>query len=633
MQITKRDLLTIAVLSIVFFGMSTWSLGYTQTPTSTATFSNGQSFYLTLDESQYVGSLNFLLEDGSYNVTVYSGSPDNWQLVTSGATFTDYYKWNEVKINQATQHLRVDFESSSANPIIAEIAVADTNSQLLNITQITGLENVNPDLQNLIDEQTKVHLPATYMGQTYFDEIYFVRTARQYLHLQSPYEWTHPPLGKLIQAAGIVVFGFSPFGWRLIGVIFGTLMIPVMYLLGKRLFGTWIGAFAAAFLLTFDFMHFTMARMGTADTYVVFFALVAQLFFFIYFSNVVKKGWSTSVWPLFGAVMFFFLSFSTKWVALYGAVGMLMLLVALRIRDVSRLKTNLGRKYAALFDHPFLLLLGFIGLGVGMYFLMYIPDMLTGRPFIGTYGNGVIDLQFAMYNYHSTLVATHDFASAWWSWPFMVATHGYVPLWLDITYLPNSIDSTISVMGNPAVWWVGFGAILIVTERAIRGKELLQGLKKRLTHRNEPDLTPVPAMDTPPAAPADETEQTLNAPTKTLNMQSEEPEAQPQQVGRKWDISAIFIATMFFFSWIPYVFISRVTFIYHFYVSVPFLCLATAYLINQHWNSRKGKIVTIALFAAVVVLFAVFYPVISGMPTSISYIHDLKWFPSWFFAP
>ena len=44
-----------------------------------------------------------------------------------------------------------------------------------------------------------------------------------------------------------------------------------MFLLGKKLFGTWIGGFSSAFLLSFDFMHFTMARIGTVDTYVVFF--------------------------------------------------------------------------------------------------------------------------------------------------------------------------------------------------------------------------------------------------------------------------------------------------------------------------------------------------------------------------
>ena len=159
------------------------------------------------------------------------------------------------------------------------------------------------------------------MQNTYFDEIYFVRTAQQYLHLQLPYEWTHPPLGKLIQASGILVFGFNPFGWRIMGVIFATLMIPLIYLLGKKMFGTWIGGFTAAFLLTFDFMHFTMARMGTADTYVVFFSLASQLFFLIYLKNVLDKGWKTSIVPLFLAVTFAALGFSTKWLVLFGFLG------------------------------------------------------------------------------------------------------------------------------------------------------------------------------------------------------------------------------------------------------------------------------------------------------------------------
>ena len=220
------------------------------------------------------------------------------------------------------------------------------------------------------------------------------------------------------------------------GVIFAALMIPVMYMLGKKLFGTWIGAFASAFLLTFDFMHFTMARMGTADTYVVFFSLLSQLFFVFYFFNVVKGGWKTSVSPAVIGCGFFALSFSTKWLVLYSAIGMifmLVLLLALRLFDAKKLRKKLGDEYAAFFDRPFLLLLGSIGVVAGIYFLIYIPDMLAGRPFIGTNGYGVVDLQFAMYKYHSTLVATHDFASAWWSRPFMVSTHGYVPLWLAIS--------------------------------------------------------------------------------------------------------------------------------------------------------------------------------------------------------
>jgi dolichyl-phosphate-mannose-protein mannosyltransferase len=626
MHLDKRDLLTIIALSIIFFSLATWNLGYTQTPVTTAKFSTGQSFYVNLGTSANVGSIYFLLNDGSLNLTLYSGTPGNWQMTTPDETLSDYYKWFEVGFHRSSQYIRVDFGQASPDAIVSEIAVLDSSRQQITIENITSLNDTTSNLNNLIDEQSLVHLPSTYMSKTYFDEIYFVRTAEQYLNLQSPYEWTHPPLGKLIQAAGIVMFGFSPFGWRFMGVIFATLMIPIMYLLGKRLFGTWIGAFASAFLLTFDFMHFTMARMGTADTYVVFFSLVSQLFFFIYFSNVVKKGWKTSVLPLFAAVIFFFLSFSTKWLALYGALGMLALLVAFRIRDVAKLKESIGKKYAAFFDHPFLLLLGFIALGVGIYFVIYIPDMLTGRTFFGT--NGVIDLQFAMYRYHSTLVATHAFSSGWWAWPFLVSPRGYVPLWLDITYLPNSIDSTISVLGNPAVWWVGFASMLIVAERAIRGNELLNGLKKKIAKKPKtPEIIAQTVSE--PSASALLNEQS----TLLQSSSSEKVEASPQSTSRKWDIAALFIGVVFFFSWVPYVFISRVTFIYHFCVSMPFLCLASAYLINKYWNTRRGKIITIVYFVSVVVFFALFYPVISGVPTATSYIHQLKWFPSWFFAP
>ena len=191
------------------------------------------------------------------------------------------------------------------------------------------------------------------MQNTYFDEIYFVRTAQEYLHLQLPYEWTHPPLGKLIQASGILVFGFNPFGWRIMGVIFATLMIPLMYLLGKKLFGTWIGGFTSAFLLTFDFMHFTMARMGTADTYVVFFSLASQLFFLIYLKNVLDKGWKTSIVPLFLAVTFAALGFSTKWLVLFGFLGQLAILASLRLSEVKKLKGNISAKFYALLDRPY----------------------------------------------------------------------------------------------------------------------------------------------------------------------------------------------------------------------------------------------------------------------------------------
>jgi hypothetical protein len=654
MLLNKRDFFTIAVLSIIFLGMATWNLGYTQTPVTSDTFQSGHSFYVDLGSVQNVGSLYFLIKDGTYNVTVYYGSPGDWHLAVLGSSFSGYCVWNQdinvydnkmrsyCTINQATQYLKVDFNASTSNAIIEEMAVTDFDNQQLTIADVVAINYDTASLHNLIDEQSYVHLPATYLTQTYFDEPYFVRTADQYLHLQWPYEWTHPPLGKLIQAAGIAILGFNPFGWRFIGVIFAAAMIPVMYALGKKLFGTWIGGFTAAFLLTFDFMHFVMGRMGTTDTYLVFFSIVSELFFVIYFMDVLKKGWKAPVLPLFLAVVFFALSFATKWVALYGAVGMLALLVALRLREVHNIKDRLAAKYAHFFDHPFLLLMGFIGVAVLIYFLTYIPDMIIGRPLLGTYGNGIIDLQFAMYHYHATLDVSpvNQYGSAWWSWPFMLT-----PRWFAITYLPNKVDSTISAFGNPAVWWVGFAAVIVVAERAIRGQELVIALKNRLSKKKPAPEPTAPALDTTDAtAPTAVAEQPLQQPPEQTPPEITEPKPleepvtpeavdAPKPQGRRWDFAAIFIAAVFFFSWLPYVFITRLTYIYHFYLSVPLLCLASAYLVNEYWHTKAGKIVSIAFFASVVILFIVFYPVISGMPAPTSYIYDLKWLKGWFFAP
>ncbi|MBO3799678.1 MAG: glycosyltransferase family 39 protein, partial [Candidatus Brockarchaeota archaeon] len=197
---------------------------------------------------------------------------------TMDVYLSGYYCWESIRINADTRLIGFILGPSSGE--IAEIIVVDMENRIVPISSINGIGINNEILMNLIDEQDKVEYPSTYMSETYFDEIYYVRTAEEHIELERPYETTHPPLGKLIIAAGIIVFGYSPLGWRIMGVIFATLMIPMIYLLGKDLFETQLAALVSAFLIFFDFMHFTMGRIGTVDTYVVFFSITSHLFFF-----------------------------------------------------------------------------------------------------------------------------------------------------------------------------------------------------------------------------------------------------------------------------------------------------------------------------------------------------------------
>jgi dolichyl-phosphate-mannose--protein O-mannosyl transferase len=97
----------------------------------------------------------------------------------------------------------------------------------------------------------------------------------------------------------------------------------------------------------------------------------------------------------------------------------------------------------------------------------------------------------------------------------------------------------------------------------------------------------------------------------------------------KANLPAVFLVVFFFFQWLPYIFITRVVFIYHFYSNVPLLCLGSAFVISRYWSSKWVKVAAIAFFALNIALFIVFYPVISGVPTSTSYIHSLTWFKGW----
>lgn len=598
------------MISIVFFGIAAWNLGSIAYPVSDWQSTQQTSFYINLGSSQQVQSVYFWVQSGNASVSVSSGTPGNWSYVGQLALQprgTDYSVYQNLQLNVNTQYLDfnvqpVDYDSrpnfywSVPNPSdqtpspfirISEIGLESQSNQQIPILSVTGENTTDTTVTKLVDEQNSLQIPPDYMSKMYFDEVYFARAAENYVNHQIPDERTHPPLGKLIQATGIIAFGETPFGWRIMGVLFATLMIPLMYLLGKKLFGTWIGGFSAAFLMTFDFMHFTMARIGTVDTYVVLFSLLSQLFFLIYFMDVVKNGWKkTSILPLFLAMIFFALGFSTKWFTIFGALGMLALLLAVRIKDVSKLKGSLGDKYVAIFNYPAALFLGFVGLAALIYFLTYIPDMLAGDSF-----PTILNLQWSMFSFHAGTV-TDPSSSPWWTWPFMFGINSSVPRWFDVSYLPNNMISTITVLGNPVVWWVGFGLMLVLTEQAIHGRELAASLWSRIANSSARKSASISA--------------------------------------KGWDLPAIFIVVVFFFSWLPYVIISRATYIYHFYLSVPLICLAITYFINKYWNTRDGKIAAIAIFAGAAAAFALFYPVISGAPVSSSFIHSyLKWFPSW----
>lgn len=124
-----------------------------------------------------------------------------------------------------------------------------------------------------------------------FDEKFYVNAARVLLHIPIPCAGAgdcdpyaglpggidpnseHPPLGKLLIALGIKMFGDNPFGWRFFPIVFGTIAIVAIYALVRSAGGgAWL-ALGAAALMAADNLFMVHGRIATLDIFVVVFML------------------------------------------------------------------------------------------------------------------------------------------------------------------------------------------------------------------------------------------------------------------------------------------------------------------------------------------------------------------------
>ncbi len=426
----------VALLCLVFLAVSLWNLGsHTLPETSWKPESTGSDIYLQLEREVHLDSLFlFVQDDRQINLEVFSGKPDSWvkagELKVSGT----WKQWQRVYLNSNTEYLHIVFKDTTA--AIGEI-VLFSNGKPVPVKKLVPLSG-SGGAQALIDEPlTLVSLPS-FKEQSYFDEVYFARAAEEYLNGKVPFEWSHPPLGKLIISSGIIVFGSNPFAWRITGVIVSVITIFLVYLIGRRMFGP-RGGWIAASLLTFDFMHFTESRLATGETFIFFFVVLMFLFFLRFYQDPGKHALF-----LFLSLVAFGLGLATKWITLNSLIGLIILLFILRGKKVFQ-----SRELGAL-------VLG--GLAAGLiYFLSYIPDLLVGRSL-----KELWPLQISMYGYHANLKEGHPFGAPWWGWPLL-----FRPLWFYSGQLDGKL-SEIVLLGNPVLWWGSIPALAFTGWLAIK---------------------------------------------------------------------------------------------------------------------------------------------------------------------
>ena len=99
--------------------------------------------------------------------------------------------------------------------------------------------------------------------------------------------------------------------------------------------------------------------------------------------------------------------------------------------------------------------------------------------------------------------------------------------------------------------------------------------------------------------------------------------------GEARDDRAVFIVIGYLAQLLPWVFISRITFEYHYFACTVFLALALGYLFDQLRERRQMRLVYVCT-GLCVFLFALFYPALAGIEVTRTFsTHFLKWLPSW----
>lgn len=600
-RMTLRDYLLMAAVTLVYAVVAFARLGDDFAPETQVRFLAGQEVIIAFDQPYEISKFQFYLgarTDQKFNIYYGRTEEETYIVLQTDSSVEDdsemkaegVFKWFDIGQSRYAQYARIKVKTTEL--FLYEIAFRDSEGALIPIASISD------GFSELVDEQELVPEMRTFMNSTYFDEIYHSRTGYEFIEKLKVYEWTHPPLGKVIISWGISLFGMNPFGWRFFGTLFGVLMLPCIYLFGKRMFGKTLYAGIATVAFAFDFMHFAQTRISTIDTYITIFVILMYYFMYRYYMSSFydKKLWKT-LGTLFMSGLFMGLGIASKWPGVYAAIGLAIILFITLIQRYKEFvyaneqidSGNATREYLHISrvftKYTVITLLScvvfFVIVPLIIYLVSYIPYYATNSLYpvrsgirilndsklaaflmpdnkFGNYCAAVVQNQLDIFNYHAKLVSTHPYSAPWYTWPLDIR-----PIFYYSASFGGYVRAGISSFGNPAVWWGGFLALCYAIY--------------------------------------------------TL----------PRKVNR----NGLFLIIAWAAQIVPWMFVSRTTYIYHYFPCVPFIVLLIAHFFESREGGRFINKGIIAFIVAVLVLFVLFYPILSGLPVDYRWAKALlEWF-------
>lgn len=412
-----------------------------------------------------------------------------------------------------------------------------------------------------------------------FDEAHYVRVA---LNMTDgilidpswgeprPFNFEHPPVGKYLIALGYALAGEphdeldwpaykdlcdtdnpdcakDAAGWRWGSVLVGSLGVLGMYWLGLRLFRSVAGGvFAAAFLLL-DNLYYLHSRTALLDIFAAGFSLLALG---------VMMGPSRAHPWIGGAI--YGLALAGKHTALF-VLPVVLLILYLR----APIPTIWMRVRRALLAGLFTPLI--------VYFTSYAPYLVLWAkmrgPLYALEMFQYIHVESVRWTYAAD-VEPHPFVSRPWTWLSMVR-----PVFYYVGYNGQQDVAHIYAIGNPAVWWLGFAALLAFLAA---GATAWARNRPRLGLRAFVDWAGRPFHLTPAR-------------------------------GR------VLAALLFVSAFAPFFVLQRDPFNFYFLTAAPFLSLLLAGVAAPLWErGNPDKLLAIVLLVTALAVFAFYHPVVSN---------------------
>jgi len=316
-----------------------------------------------------------------------------------------------------------------------------------------------------------------------FDELYYAQNANSLLHhgveldpkTAAAQYIVHPPIGKWMIAAGIKVFGYHEFGWRISAALVGTASIIMIFYIAKRLFNNYFLSLSAGILMSVDGMHLVMSRTALLDIFLMFFTLLG--FLFLLRSQHFAAGISLG------------LAAATKWSGVYYLVAYLLFTLYVDYRQNRALEIENPVK-VLIREKVFKRILQYLVIPVGVYIASWVGWFLNtsgyDRAWANTQPHGLFSFvprpfrslwhyHAEMWNFHTTLTATHPYAANPWSWLIMGRPTSFYYQSPKGCGAPACAQEVIA-LGTPVLWWSGVIAIAITFGYWISRREWQSGL-------------------------------------------------------------------------------------------------------------------------------------------------------------